>query len=178
MSENESRGPFGSEPQPRIADACPSCGSTSIFIGSGGWLTCAVLRCKQPGVGTEIDRLKERARALSFDRLRAVNVDRCVNGFGHTLESWSPAEWTNALAGEAGEAANVAKKMLRHRDKVAGNQGDDTDLALLREKLGRERADVVSYADLCAARQGLDLAQLVRDVFNRKSEQIGSPARL
>lgn len=115
---------------------------------------------------------------LNFDALRAVNVRRCVDGFGHTLESWSPAEWTNALCGEAGEAANIAKKMLRHRDQVAGNQGDDTDLSLLREKLGRELADVVIYADLAAASQGIDLGELVRETFNRKSDQIGSTERL
>lgn len=57
---------------------------------------------------------------LSFDYLRGVNVRRCVDGFKHALESWSVAEWTNAVAGEAGEAANVAKKMLRFRDNING----------------------------------------------------------
>ena len=113
-----------------------------------------------------------------FERLRAVNVRRCVNDFGHTLDSWSPAEWTNAMCGEAGEAANVAKKMLRHRDNVAGNTGDDRDLAALREKLRRELADVLIYADLCAASQGIDLWDAVRETFNAKSAQIGSLERL
>lgn len=120
----------------------------------------------------------EKPHAMTFHDLRGVNVRRCVNGFGHTLESWSPAEWTNAMCGEAGEAANVAKKMLRHRDNVAGNTGDDRDLAALREKLASELADVVIYADLCAASQGIDLAAAVRDTFNRKSEQIGAKERL
>jgi NTP pyrophosphatase (non-canonical NTP hydrolase) len=115
---------------------------------------------------------------LQFDRLRAVNVARCINGFGHTLDSWSPAEWTNAMCGEAGEAANVAKKMLRHRDNVAGNKGEDRDLSALREKLARELADVVIYADLCAAAQGIDLAEAVRETFNRKSEEIGAEHKL
>jgi NTP pyrophosphatase (non-canonical NTP hydrolase) len=116
--------------------------------------------------------------SLSFDNLRVVNVLRCLHGFKHTLESWSVAEWTNALCGEAGEAANIAKKMIRHRDQVAGNKGADTDLSALREKLGRELADVVIYADLVAASQGLDLGECVRDTFNRKSEELGVPHRL
>lgn len=115
---------------------------------------------------------------LDFWTLRDTNVRRCVNDFKHELDSWSPAEWTNAMSGEAGEAGNVAKKMLRHRDKVAGNKGDDLDLTKLRDKLAAELADVVIYADLVAASQGIDLAEAVRQTFNRKSEEIGSPERL
>lgn len=114
----------------------------------------------------------------TFNRLRETNVSRCVNGFGHTLESWSPAEWTNAMCGEAGEAANVTKKMLRHCDNVAGNKGDDRDLAILKEKLARELSDVVIYADLCAASQGIDLGAAVRETFNRKSDELGAKERL
>jgi NTP pyrophosphatase (non-canonical NTP hydrolase) len=116
--------------------------------------------------------------SLSFGRLRSRNIPRCVNGFGHALKSWSAAEWTNAMCGEAGEAANVAKKMLRHRDGVAGNQGEDRDLTLLRLKLAAELADVVIYADLVAASQGIDLGEAVRQTFNAKSEQLNSPERL
>lgn len=42
-----------------IADRCPACGSTSLFIGSGGWLTCAVIGCKEPAVSAAWE--KERA---------------------------------------------------------------------------------------------------------------------
>lgn len=117
-------------------------------------------------------------KALAFDELRRVNIQRCVEGFGHTLDSWSVAEWTNAAIGELGEACNVAKKMLRHRDGVAGNQGEDRDMEALRRKLGRELADAVIYLDLVAASQGIDLGQLVRETFNRKSEEIGAAERL
>ena len=115
---------------------------------------------------------------LSFAALRAVNVVRCVSGFGHTLESWSVAEWTNAAAGEMGEACNIAKKMLRHRDGVAGNKGADLDLDALRKKLARELADAIIYADLVAASQGIDLGETIRETFNAKSEEIGARQRL
>ncbi len=115
---------------------------------------------------------------LTFEALRAVNVRRCVNDFKHTLESWSPLEWAGAMCGEAGEAANIAKKMIRHRDGVAGNKGEDTDLALLRKKLGREYADVVIYACLATAAEGIDLGEAVRETWNAKSEEIGSRERL
>lgn len=51
------RGPYGSDPQPKIADPCPACGA-GIFIGTGGWLTCASLKCTNPGVGDAIGKLK------------------------------------------------------------------------------------------------------------------------
>lgn len=118
------------------------------------------------------------SKSLNFSHLRGVNVRRCVGAFKHALDSWSIAEWTNALCGESGEAANVAKKMIRHRDNVAGNKGADTDLDVLRAKLGRELADVVIYADLCAAAIGLDLGELVRETFNAKSDELGSDIKL
>jgi NTP pyrophosphatase (non-canonical NTP hydrolase) len=82
------------------------------------------------------------------------------------------------MCGEAGEAANIAKKMIRHRGNVAGNKGEDRNLPALREKLGRELADVVIYADLTAASQGIELAAAVRVTFDAKSEEIGSSIRL
>ena len=38
----------GSKPDGRagIAQRCPGCGSRSLFIGSGGWITCGVLGCR------------------------------------------------------------------------------------------------------------------------------------
>jgi hypothetical protein len=149
---------------------------------SGGALAAGPARPLQGGTDQET-RLGEPKPAsqpdnLSFAELRAANVPRCVNDFRHTLDSWSVAEWTNAMCGEAGEAANIAKKMIRHRGNVAGNKGEDRNLPALREKLGRELADVVIYADLTAASQGIELAAAVRVTFDAKSEEIGSSIRL
>src|SRR5690242_420165 len=49
---------------------------------------------------------------LTFERLRAVNVLRCEDAF-HKLNAWLPEQWTNAMAGETGEACNITKKMGR-----------------------------------------------------------------
>lgn len=50
----------------RIANHCPSCGGKSLFIGTGGWLTCATLNgdCTEPGVEHAIDALKAERDAL------------------------------------------------------------------------------------------------------------------
>lgn len=112
---------------------------------------------------------------LTFKRLREINVQRCESGFGHKLDSWSVAEWGNATAGECGEACNVAKKILRFRDDVAGNKKSKSELEA---ELGREIADVLIYADLWAASQGIDLEETITKTFNAKSDEIGSEYKL
>lgn len=115
------------------------------------------------------------------ERFSDVNLARCTaaDGFGHALESWSIAEWTNAMAGEAGEACNLAKKLLRHRDGVAGNKKpEDRDVESLRLRCAEELADVVIYADLAMRALGHDLNDTVRRVFNRKSDELGAPYKV
>lgn len=101
---------------------------------------------------------------LDFDRLRRANVRRCEDVF-HPLNSWSPQDWACAMAGETGEACNLIKKMRR---------GEPIDLA----EIGDELADVVIYADLLAARLGIDLGEAVRVKFNHVSTKRGSEVKL
>ena len=114
---------------------------------------------------------------LTFNELRAVNVQRCQSGFGHALSSWSVAEWGNAAAGELGEACNIAKKMLRFRDGIAGNQPGKTRADYCRD-LATEIAGALIYLDLWAASEGLNLGEIVRAEFNKKSAEIGSDIKL
>jgi NTP pyrophosphatase (non-canonical NTP hydrolase) len=83
---------------------------------------------------------------------------------------WSIAEWTNAMAGEAGEACNIAKKMIR------GDYGDDVELGV--GELMDEIADVVIYADLVCQRLNRRLETAVFNKFNEVSERVGSDIRL
>lgn len=113
---------------------------------------------------------------MDLKRFSEINRQRCTSpaAFNHQLDSWSPAEWTNAMAGEAGEACNVTKKLLRHRDGLAGNvKADDQDVAKLREKAAKEIADVIIYADLAMQALGFDTSDVIRQVFNEKSVQLG-----
>ena len=92
---------------------------------------------------------------LTFDKLRICNVARC-NGTFHPIKEWSLTDWATALAGEVGEACNLIKK-LRRGEKISVHE------------IGNELADVVIYADLLAARLGLDLGILVTKKFNEVS---------
>ena len=100
---------------------------------------------------------------LTFNGLRKANVVRCESVF-HLLNCWSPSEWACALAGEAGETCNAVKTL---------NRGDGTV-----EAIAAELADTVIYADLLAARLGIDLGAAVRAKFNEVSEKRGSTVRL
>jgi hypothetical protein len=74
----------------KIVDKCPSCGSTgTLFVGEGGYLTCSLIGCPQPGVTQAIDQLRAekdtyRARSEiteanleSYMELQAENKKLC-----------------------------------------------------------------------------------------------------
>lgn len=101
---------------------------------------------------------------LSFNSLKFANAARCEQRF-HLISEWSPSDWSNAMAGEAGETCNLTKKLLR---------GESVSLT----KIADEIADTVIYADLLATRLGLDLKDCIRNKFNKVSEKIRSDIRL
>lgn len=92
-----------------------------------------------------------------LQRLREINVRRCEQCF-FPLQDWSVLEWAGAMTGEAGETANVAKKI--HRDGPTPERTQD---------LADEIADTVIYLDLLAASQGIDLQEAIRNKFNQDS---------
>ena len=113
---------------------------------------------------------------LTFSKLRQTNIQRCEQDFNHPLNSWSNSDWGLATCGEAGEAANVAKKMNRFRDGL--KKFDDEKVEILRGKLASEMADTLIYLDRWAASQGIDLEQALIDTFNKKSDEKGVPTKL
>jgi NTP pyrophosphatase (non-canonical NTP hydrolase) len=79
------------------------------------------------------------------------------------------------MAGEAGELCNVVKKLNRERDGLPGNRLTADEL---RAELRKEIADVYLYLDLLAQREGIDMAEAIREKFNEVSEKNGFPDRL
>jgi len=105
---------------------------------------------------------------LTFAELRKADVLRTeseVFGPGTKLMDWSPTDWGCALAGEVGEACNLVKKRRRCED-------------IATQEIAAELADVVIYADLMAARLGIDLGAAVREKFNYVSRKRGSDVML
>lgn len=108
--------------------------------------------------------------AMTFSDLRRANARRLPDFVAHyggngSMEGWSAAEWTNALAGEVGELCNLTKKIGR---------GQDIPVKMIADEL----ADTQIYLDLCAQKLQIDLAAATRSKFNERSMDIGSEVRL
>lgn len=122
-------------------------------------------------------------RDLSLYTLRAANIARlplfrdakgrpshpAIEGIpvGH---DWKLSQWANATCGELGEAANLIKKIER---------GDfELDDPGVRDALGDELCDVLTYLDLLAHRAGIDLAEATRRKWDAVSERVGADVRI
>lgn len=135
---------------------------------------------------------------LDLAVLADVNARRCVRWHPATSDPWSLADWSNAMCGEAGETANMVKKLRRietgtdtgpwHRDHATlpGTRVPvprDDQMRILAKGIGLELADVVIYADLLAQELtreygGYSLSELVVTKFNAVSHRQGFPERL
>ena len=117
---------------------------------------------------------------LTIAYVQAVNTERADRWHNGDMTEWSTLEWCGALCGEAGELANVAKKMRRVETSAAGNAWSEhpLDEMALQAEYESELADTFLYLLLCASRRGINLATAVRKKFNAKSEQMGFPERL
>jgi NTP pyrophosphatase (non-canonical NTP hydrolase) len=116
---------------------------------------------------------------LTFDTLREANRQRLPtfrNAKGELShptidghnDNWSLCDWSNAVTGELGEAANIIKKIRR---------GDMT-LDEARHALAKELADVQTYLDLLAMAAGIDLGRATIEKFNEVSQRVDSPVRI
>ena len=130
---------------------------------------------------------------LDLSVLRESNVTRMHRWHGED-DDWTLADWSNAMCGEAGEAANVVKKIRRtetpglweaqrypgHAPQHAALVSADSATAreALTVKLADELADVICYADLLAHKAGIDLAAAVIAKFNRVSKAQDFPERI
>ena len=120
---------------------------------------------------------------LTFTDVAETSAARCKRWHGpdwrYDEAGWTGADWSNAMCGEAGEAANVVKKIRRLDLGLWGNRkpGDSTRDELI-AKLGAEIADTFLYMDLLATYYGIDIPAAIVAKFNAISEAAGFPERL
>lgn len=114
---------------------------------------------------------------LTFAALSAVNrsrVERWHPGF--PADGWTGSDWSNAAAGEMGEACNIVKKL--RRAEAAQPAALDPAPADLVGMLATEIADTIIYLDLLAQYYNIHLPAAIVDKFNFVSEREGFPERL
>lgn len=114
---------------------------------------------------------------LDFTDFQDANEKRCIEGFKHRLEDWSLMEWGAATAGEIGEACNKAKKVKRELQNIKGNKPGENRFNL-KDDMAKEIADGIVYSFLWLSAAGYNVEEIVREVFNKKSDEIGSDIKL
>lgn len=107
----------------------------------------------------------------TFETVSRVNRERSLEWHPGGLEDWSPAEWGNALAGEAGELCNVLKKLLRC--ETGARQANGLQRKELLDMAAKEIGDTYLYLDLVAQRLGLDTYECIQGAFNQVSDREG-----
>ncbi len=113
---------------------------------------------------------------LNFSDLRVANLDRNDEGFP-PINDWSPAEWACAMAGECSEVCNAVVKLMRVYDST-NTEKDPQTIQEARQAIADELGDLITYADLLAARLGIDLSMAVKRKFNAVSKRINSTVTL
>jgi NTP pyrophosphatase (non-canonical NTP hydrolase) len=120
-----------------------------------------------------------RRPTLSLRTITEISVLRCNRWHHHDTVPWVGADWSNAMAGECGEACNAVKKLRRLETMTMGaHNGGETDRETLVAKLAEELADTFLYGVLVAAYYDIDLTAAIVEKFNLVSEESAFPERL
>jgi NTP pyrophosphatase (non-canonical NTP hydrolase) len=118
---------------------------------------------------------------LTIKEICEQSRSRAIRWHKGSMEAWSVLEWAGAMAGEAGEACNAAKKLKRLEDGMQSINAPGrqlSDLQSAKTQVGLEAADTILYAVCLAACVGVDLEYYLRRAFNTKSEEYGFPERI
>ena len=99
---------------------------------------------------------------MTFDVFQQMNDRRCKEAF-NSCTSWTTADWVLAIAGEAGELANLLKKV---------NRGDFT-VADVRQEILKEVADIITYCDLLNSHLDANTEQELGRKFQEVSKRVG-----
>ena len=63
--------PFGNVDKfPKVEGTCPACGRDSLFLASGGYVTCSIIGCTDPGKASDV--LARHSEPAVSDDARAV----------------------------------------------------------------------------------------------------------
>lgn len=96
----------------RIQGRCPACGSQSLFLGSGGYVTCGVLRCPEPGAATDL--LQGKRNAVGVAKIAAERQRQVLK------EGWTPEHDDKHVDDEMALAAACYASPPGHPDGQRG----------------------------------------------------------
>ena len=113
---------------------------------------------------------------LTFNRVSRINLERALVWHPGGLEEWSIADWSNAMAGEAGEVCNAVKKLRRIETGARQANGLTREEAI--KAIAQEIGDTYLYLNLLAMRLDINIEDAIRDTFNRVSDREGFSQRI
>jgi NTP pyrophosphatase (non-canonical NTP hydrolase) len=120
--------------------------------------------------------MSDKTYPLTFESMALINRERSLEWHPTGLDEWSVTDWSNAMAGEAGETCNATKKLKRIDSGITQSANLSRDQAL--ENIRREIGDTLLYLDLLAQRIGAKLEDCVVEAFNEVSAREGFKQRL
>jgi len=114
---------------PPVRGRCPSCGSESLFLGSGGYVTCSVIGCKNPGAPTAVLAGPKVATSLNdfAARCHAANAKWWHDTAGLRLAR-NKGELLMLMVSELSEAMEGERKGLMD-DKLPHRRMAEVELA-------------------------------------------------
>jgi len=116
--------------------------------------------------------------SITFESAANAIRERSVCWHANDTEPWILLDWSNAMAGEAGEACNAVKKLRRIQTGSHLNGQSAKTLEEARYNIAREIGDTIIYAFHFAEAIGWSLEDCLRESFNRVSEKNGFPHRI
>ena len=116
---------------------------------------------------------------MNIDEFQKINAIRAKRWHNDEKTNWNLLEWAGAMCGEAGEAANIAKKIRRIEMELPNKQAGISieDYPEYRFQLGREIADTIIYGLIILSELNLDTSTVLAEVFDKKSIEYGFPER-
>lgn len=135
-------------------------------------------------MGLDLTRLQQlivERDSLTYGTLKIANIEKLSTRAKAILYH------ANATSGEAGELANIAKKICRDEmapphiqseiEMSATKKGYLNACDMRTQQASKELADVVMHAALCAYALGIDLSQAVTDKFNEVTKDSGDKVK-
>lgn len=116
---------------------------------------------------------------MNITQFQKVNAIRAKRWHSDGQTNWNLLEWCGAMCGEAGEAANVAKKIRRLEMSLPNKEAGlvVSNYPELRLALAREIADTIIYGLIILSQLNVESADILTEVFDKKSIEYGFPER-
>lgn len=106
--------------QPRITTRCPTCGAQTLFVGSGGYLTCSFITCRNPSLGEAIERYKAIEQVLAHFVDNAGGYDKSLVGVAATALEHPDFFDKEYISGELRDLERRGRRLLANPQLESG----------------------------------------------------------